>query len=255
MYFSGNDQHIAKGNWRTGLAIATSPMGPFRVQNDLMGNYLNGGTAVWQGRLWHVVEDKPVEGPDIQSELAWSTDGIHWHRKLLLPAFVTNGVAYRGADFFLEPEGSHLNLYMLAVPPSGGIGRSLAFTSYANGHWSDFHINLDISKVADLRWASADLGEPATFEVANKHYLLFVGLAENKLTRSIGLARKSGSDWQICTDVPATPNGSRWGAASSIDPTPLIVGKRLYLYYGATRTAGFPSNLGGSIVVRVFTEH
>ena len=192
MYFSGNDSHSAKGDWRTGLAIATSPTGPFHVQTGLEGDYLNGGTTVWRGRLWHVVENKPVEGPDIQSELAWSTDGVHWHHESFLPGFTADGVTYRGADFFLTPKGPHLSLYMLAVPPNGGIGRSLAFASYANGRWSDFHINLGINTVAALDWANADLGEPATFDSGDKHYLLFVGLAEDKLTRSIGLARRVG---------------------------------------------------------------
>jgi hypothetical protein len=254
MYFSGNDRHIAKGDWRTGIAVATSPTGPFRVQGNLRANYLNGGTTVWQGLLWHLVEDKPVEGPDIRSELAWSSDGIHWHHRTYLPGFTTDGVTYRGADFFLEPKGSQLGVYMLAVPPGGGIGRSLAFASYADEHWSDFHILVDIRAVAALNWASADLGEPATFYVGKKHYLLFVGLARNDLTRSIGLMSELKTGWDLCSDSPATPNSAPWGPASSIDPSPLTVGKRLYIYYGATRTAGFPSNLGGSVVVRSFNE-
>ena len=93
-----------------------------------------------------------------------------------------------------------------------------------------------------MPWASADLGEPATFSVAGSHHLLFVGLAEPSLTRSIGLASESTTGWTVCSDTPATPNGAHWGPASSIDPSPLIVGNRLYLYYGATRTNGFGAN-------------
>ncbi len=255
MYFSGNDRHTAEGEWREGLAVAKSPAGPFRVQYGLKGDYLNGGTTAWQERLWHVVEDNPIEGTDIRSELASSNDGVHWHRRAFLPSFTTQGVTYRGADFFLEPEGSRLGIYMLAVPPAGGIGRSIGFASYASGHWSPFHIILSIHTVAALPWASGDLGEPATFSVAGKYYLLFVGLAHNKLTRSIGLAHRTSTGWAVCNDAPATSNGARWGPASSIDPSPLVVGNRLYLYYGATQTAGLSANLGGSIGVRIFTEH
>lgn len=252
MYFSGNDIHTQAGNWRTGLAVAQSPIGPFYVQKDLKGNYLNGGTTVWHGRLWHIVEENPIEGPNIRSELASSSDGIHWRHESFLPGFTAAGITYHGADFFLEPEGSRLDLYMLAVPPGGGIRRSLGVASYTAGHWSDFHIILPISAVARLPWASADLGEPATFSVAGNHYLLFVGLAEPSLTRSIGLASESATGWTVCNDTPATLNGARWGSASSIDPSPLIVGDRLYLYYGATKTNGFGANLGGSVGVRVF---
>ncbi len=255
MYFSGNDRHTAQGEWRTGLAIATSPTGPFRVQGDLEGNYLNGGTTVWHGRLWHVVEDNPVEGSKVRSELASSSDGIHWRHESFLPGFTFAGITYRGADFFLEPESSRLGVYMLAVPPGGGIGRSLGFASYADGHWSSSHIILSIHAVAPLPWTSADLGEPATFHVGDQHYLLFVGLAQkDKETRSIGLARESATGWDVCSDAPATPNGARWGPASSIDPSPLIVGDHLYLYYGATRVNGLAANLGGSVGERVFAE-
>ena len=245
MYFSGNDRHTPHGEWRTGLAIATSPTGPFRVQGDLDGNYLNGGTTVWHGRLWHVVEDNPIEGPKIRSELASSSDGIHWRHESSLPGFTSSGITYHGADFFLEPRWLTTRRYMLAVPPNGGIGRSLGFASYADGHWSDFRIILSIHTVASLPWASADLGEPSTFDVRDQHYLLFVGLAQkDKLTRSIGLARQSGSGWSVCTDTPATPNGAGWGPASSIDPSPVTVGDRLYLYFGATRVSGLAANLG-----------
>ena len=145
LYFSGNDSHTAKGNWRTGLAISRSPTGPFRVQRDLAGNYLNGGTTVWHGRLWHVVEDNPIDGTDIQGTLASSNDGVHWHRQTLLPSFTVDGVTYHGADFFLESQGSSLGVYMLAVPPGGGIGRSLGFASYSDGRWSPFRVILSIT--------------------------------------------------------------------------------------------------------------
>jgi hypothetical protein len=254
MYFSGNDRHTANGEWHTGLAVAASPTGPFRVQDNIEGNYLNGGTTVWQGHLWHVVENNPVQGTDVHSELSISSDGIHWHHQASLPGFTTKGITYRGADFFLEPEGTRLGVYMLAVPSAGGIGRSLAFASFSNGHWSGFHIILNIKSVASLHWASADLGEPATFYAGDTHNLLFVGLAQHKLTRSIGLARESTTGWIVCSNVPATSNTARWGPASSIDPSPLIVDSRLYLYYGATRTAGLAANLGGSISVRIFAQ-
>jgi hypothetical protein len=254
MYFSGNDRHTAQGNWQTGLAVSRSPTGPFRVQKTLVGNYLNGGTAVWHDRLWHVVEDNPADTPDIQSELASSSDGIHWRHESYLPEFSTPDATYHGADFFLESEGQRLGVYMLAVPPSGGIERSLGFASYASGRWSHFHIILGIKAAASLPWASADLGEPASYYIKGSHYLFFVGLGQDKLTRSIGLARESLANWSVCRDTPAIPNGTRWGPASSIDPSPLIVANRLYLYYGATKSSGLAANLGGSIGVRVFAH-
>lgn len=250
MYFSGNDRDNAQGNWRTGLAVASSPLGPFRVQRSLEGNYLNGGTTVWHGRLWHVVEDNP----DDRGELASSSDGIHWRHESFLPGLKVAGVTYRGADFSLEPDGSRLGVYMLAVPPTGGIGRSLGLAFYAAGRWADFRIILSIKAVAGLPWASADLGEPAAYYVAGKHYLLFVGLDQANLVRSIGLARESATGWSVCDVGPALPNGAPWGPASSIDPSPVVEGNRLYIYYGATKQNGLVANLGGAIGVRSFVE-
>jgi len=248
MFFSGNNQHTEEGNWRTGLAVASSPTGPFRVDSSLEGKYLNGGTTVWHGRLWHVVEDNP----DYRGELASSLDGITWRHESFLPGLKYGGITYHGADFFLESEGSRLGVYMLLVPPTGGLGRSLGFASYSGGHWSDFHIILSIRAVARLAWASADLGEPAAFYWSGSHYLLFVGLNRTNRNRSIGLARESSTGWSVCDDRPALPNGVPWGPASSIDPSPLVVGNRLYVYYGATRINGLAADLGGAIGVRVF---
>ena len=250
MYFSGNDRRTPGGSWRTGLATSSSPNGPFRVQSSLEGNYLNGGTTLWHGRLWHLVEDNP----NGRGELASSTNGLTWHHVAFLPHFRHAGTTYHGADFFLEPERSGLGVYMLAVPPGDELGRSLAFVFYARGRWTDFHIVLGIRAVARLAWSRADLGEPAVFYWGGMHYLLFVGLTPITLTRSIGLARESAAGWVVCDSKPAVRNGVAWGAGSSIDPSPLIRGNRLYLYYGATKTNGLAANLGGAILVRVYAK-
>jgi hypothetical protein len=248
LYFSGNASPKPLGAWQTGLAVASSPTGPFHVVAGFRGNYLNGGTTVWDGRLWHLVEDNPA----YRGELASSDNGITWRHESFLPRFAEAGVTYSGADFFVEPEGRRLGVYMLAVSRSGKIGRSLAFVSYADGHWSGFHIILSIKAVAHLPWARADLGEPAAYHGTGTHYLLFVGLKRIGLIRSIGLAKQTITGWRVCGDTPALSNKSTWGAASAVDPSPLVVGQRLYLYYGATKRNGLNADLGGAIVVRVF---
>jgi hypothetical protein len=250
MYFSGNNQPTANGNWRTGVAIARSPTGPFRIQATFQGNYLNGGTAVWRGQLWHAVE----LNPNFRGELASSSDGIHWRHESYVPAFTRRGRRYTGADFFLEADGKRLEVYMLAVPSTGGIGRSLAVASYSNGRWTKPRIILDVASFATISWARADLGEPAAFHAGGQHYLLFVGLSRD-LTRSIGLARQDNGAWVSCSSTRALPNDAPWGGASSIDPSPLVLRDRLYLYYGGTRTKGLAADLGGSIGVRVFVLH
>jgi hypothetical protein len=204
MYFSGNDSHTENGRWRTGLAVASSPTGPFRVHGNIKGDYFNGGTTAWHRRLWHVVEDNP----NLRAELASSSDGIRWRHESFLSAFSQAGLTYHGADFFLEDDGSQLNVYMLAYPPSGGIGRSLAFAAYASGPWSDFHIILSIKAVARLHWASADLGEPAVYDSGGRRDLLFVGLDGS--TR-IGLHTRQRRAGMSATKCPSCEVGPRGG--------------------------------------------
>jgi hypothetical protein len=246
MYFSGNDQHTEQGNWRTGLAIASSPVGPFRV-TTLKGDYLNGGTTVWHGRLWHLVE----RNPDLRGELAVSRDGVHWAHVSYLPSFTSRGSKLLGADFFLEPQGGRLGAYMLMYPPSGGIGRSLGYTTYFGGRWAPLRLVLPISAVAADRWASADLGEPSAFSWGGRRYMLFVGLQLAGRRRTVGLAVRANGGFRVCGIAFA--NNAPWGTASAIDPTPLVQGRRLYVYYGATRTNGLAADLGGAIGVREFS--
>src|SRR3954447_12084002 len=52
MFFSGNNVRTFGGDWRTGVATARSPRGPFRVRPGLPGDFVNGGTAVFRRRFW-----------------------------------------------------------------------------------------------------------------------------------------------------------------------------------------------------------
>jgi hypothetical protein len=72
LFFSGNRDHSAAGIWRTGVATARSPLGPFRVRHGLEGRFLNGGTALWHGRFWQATESY-----DYGAVLMSSADGLH----------------------------------------------------------------------------------------------------------------------------------------------------------------------------------
>ena len=153
--------------------------------------------------------------------------------------------------FLAGTTGLALGRLYAARPPQGGIRRSWDLRP-APPDTGLTAIILPISAVASMPWASADLGEPATFSVAGNDYLLFVGLAEPSLIRSIGHASESATGWNCLQRFSRHPQRSTLGSCQSIDPSPLIVGDRLYLYYGATKTNGFGANLGGSVGVRVF---
>src|SRR4051794_36535798 len=76
--------------------------------------------------------------------------------------------------------------------------------------------------------------------------------AAGDATRTIGLARRSRSGWKRCSLAPLIGSGSPWGPAVSIDPSVLVEGRRMYVYYGAGSGTSIAANLGSAIGVRVY---
>ena len=244
MFFSGNDVHTPAGDWRTGVATAARPGGPFYVRSWLRGNFLNGGTAVWRGRFWQAYSHNRRGG-----ELAVSKDARHWRRVSSIPHLASRGWPV-SADYFLERRRGGLRLYMLVRSATVGLHGSLASIDWRRGQWS--HLRVLLSPGIQL-WENADLGEPASIRLPGRHLLLYTATASADATRSIGIAvRGAGGRWARCGSLPLISPGARWGPAVSIDPSPLRVGRRLFVYYGGGSGRSIASDLDGAIGVRVY---
>lgn len=244
MFFSGNDVHTPAGDWRTGVATATRPGGPFRVRNWLRGNFLNGGTAVWRGRFWQAYSHNRRGG-----ELAVSSDARHWRRVSAIPDLSSRGWPV-SADYFVERRRAGLRVYMLVRSSPVGLNGSLASIDWRHGRWGRFRVLLSPGRQP---WENADLGEPATIGLPDRRLLLYTATASADAIRSIGLAvRDTDGSWARCGTSPLIAPGAAWGPAISIDPSPLREGRRLYVYYGAGTGNSIASDLDGAIGVRVY---
>jgi hypothetical protein len=244
MYFSGNSVPSAdRPRWKTGLAVATHPMGPFRLDSRFRGAYLNGGTAIWRGRLWHLVE----HGPASANELAVSTDGRRWRHVAWLPSFRLGRTAVVGSDFYLAVERGELAAYMFLVRPKP---TSSAFTigrvRFDGRRWNSF---APVLRHQPSRWYEAyDLGEPAVFRSSRGLAMLYVGTAADGV-RSISMAVLRNGKWIRCANNPLISPGSGWARTIAIDPSVLRAGATTYVYYGGAPTKGLGSDLGGAIGV------
>ena len=96
-----------------------------------------------------------------------------------------------------------------------------------------------------------DLGEPAVFTLGGRSLMLYGGLRQSGEPRQIGLAYRDGAAWRRC---PGTTHRRRQGPYrnNAIDPEPLIVGGRLYLFFGGGDHPSLGGNMNGRILVRVY---
>jgi hypothetical protein len=240
MFFSGNPVQSANGDWRTGVAIAKRPLGPFRVDRRLKGRFLNGGTTVSGGRLLQATSALDRKLP----ALLTSRDGVNWRR---FGAFPEGSGWHTGqADFFLDQRQDWLDAYFLARPAGAQFYGSIAKARYRNGRWYGF--NRIIAPSPKL----IDLGEPAVFRAGGSTYLLYVGLKPTGGPRNIYLAKQEGHKWVSCGSQPFIAAKRSWYEQNAIDPTPLVRGNRLYVYFGGGVVPSIGAGMNGTIGVRIY---
>jgi hypothetical protein len=250
MYFSGNSVPSAtQPKWVTGLAVASHPMGPFRVDARFRGHYLNGGTTLWRGRLWHLVEVIP----GAVSELANSVDGRTWHHVAWLPSFVSNGAQVVGADFSLVVERGELvaSMFLVHTRPLGS-AFALGRVHFDGRRWHGFETIL--RRDASLPYEAYDVGEPEVFKAATGETAMLYGATAIDNVRSIAMALLRHGRWVRCGNNPVIRAGAAWAQTIAIDPTVLRIGSVNYVYYGGASSTGFSSNLGGAIGVARFVD-
>jgi hypothetical protein len=250
MYFSGNSVSSAiRPRWVTGLAVASHPMGPFRVDTRFRGSYLNGGTTLWRGHLWHLVE---VQQGAV-NELADSVNGRTWHHIAWLPTFASDGEKLTGADFSLFVERGELvaSMFLVHAQPLGS-AFALGRVHFDGRHWHGFETVL--RRDASLPYEGYDVGEPDVFEtVGGETAMLYAATATNDV-RSIAMALLRQGRWVRCANNPVIRPGAPWAHTIAIDPSVLRIGLNTYVYYGGALTAGLGSGLDGAIGVARFAD-
>ena len=242
LFFSGNSARIDAGEWRTGLAASPSPKGPFLVDRRVRKSFFNGGTVVKRGSLLHAAN---VPGRR-EAILFKSASGRAWREAGAMPAPQEPSWRFWPSDLYLRSRGLGLDAWFAGRPAPEGA--DIGFARYESGRWSGF---ARVLRRDPANWDGADLGEPAVFRVGGRAYMLYVGQGGAGRSRQIGLARREPGGWRRCSDRPFIPIGGR-ARLNAIDPEPLVLGKRLYVYYGAGQTASQGGNMSGVILLRTY---
>ena len=242
LFFSGNSVRHDAGVWQTGLATSRSPGGPYSVEQRVSANFYNGGTATVAGRLIHGANVNGRREPFLFT----SRNGRRWRVIGRMPTPTGPSWRFLQSDLYLRARGRGVDVYFAGRPAAEGA--DLGVARYVSGRWR----NVSIILKRDLRrWDGADLGEPAVFGVGGRRYMLYVGMAERTLQAG-RLAYQAGRRWLPCSDRPLIPIGGQFAPKNAIDPEPLVVGDRLFLFYGAGRTDSQGGNMNGRIVVRTY---
>jgi hypothetical protein len=240
MFFSGNDRpDLHEGHWRTGLAIARRPMGPFYITHRAFP-FLNGGT-IWDGQHFYQAASETQD--QWRGAIYRSRTAERWTRLVSVPT--SPGWSALRTDFYLQRRRYGLGVYFAGR--RGFVGADIGVTTLRASIWSPARIVL---RRRPGSWEGFDLGEPAVFRARSQRYLLYAGMARDGGPRRVGLAHWEGSRWQRC----GRPfiRLSRHYPQNAIDPEPLVEDGRLYVYFGGGERASAFGAMNGTIWVRAY---
>lgn len=240
--------------WHTGLA--TSPDG---IHWDKQGRVLSPDPRTWEGSYiaangsalacgdelcyWYVAgpEDRPRIG------LARSRDGRSWPKEpdpVLEPGPYRSWDEYGVADPYVIRVEPYYYLYYLGQDRARrqrlGVARS------SDGiRWQKLRANPILESGDTGAFDEEALGEPAVWAADGFYWMLYTGLNVAQ-ERRLGLARsKDGVRW---TKLPAVFGGSAaWDAKTICDPTVLVEGGVVRVWFGGGDAARRDSNLNGAI--------
>jgi predicted GH43/DUF377 family glycosyl hydrolase len=249
-FYSGFDGKT----WHTGMAI--SPDGThWRKLGKILsprpdtweGSYIaaNGAALFERGEFFYWYVAGPRETPKIG--LAQSLDGREWTKRPA-PALETGPRGSwdeRGvADPYVVRIGDSLYMYYLGQDRARrqrlGVARS------ADGvRWQKLRANPVMELGADGAFDENGLGEPAVWQSHGKYWMLYTG-RDRKEYRRLGLARSTdGVTWE---KLPGSFAGAeRWNEKVICDPSVLIEGDTIRVWFGGGDAASPDENLHGQI--------
>src|SRR6266536_4579772 len=134
MFFSGNAEHAARGDWRTGVAVSRSPSGPFRVLPGIAAPFLNGGTRVFRNTLAQVATPT-----DFSQPVMYRTTNLRsWQASPPMPAPPLGMWNALQSDPYYDLSG---RVYFAGRPgPSGADIESRRYVD--SGHWGKARVEL-----------------------------------------------------------------------------------------------------------------
>jgi predicted GH43/DUF377 family glycosyl hydrolase len=252
-FYSGFDGK----SWRTGLATSSDG-----VQWRKHGSILSPRPDTWEGSYiaangsalldrdeflyWYVAG--PREAPRIG--LAHSPDGEQWTRRPTTPVLGTGPRGSWDERGVADPDvlrvGDWLYMYYLGQDRASrqrlGVARS-----HDGVHWQKLRVNPVLEMGEDGAFDENGLGEPAVWQSHGKYWMLYTG-RDRKEYRRLGLARSTdGVTWE---KLPGSFAGSeRWNEKVICDPSVLIEGDSIRVWFGGGDAASPDENLHGHIGV------
>jgi predicted GH43/DUF377 family glycosyl hydrolase len=254
--YSGFDGHT----WHTGLASSEdgrewtrkgkvlSPDAPTWEASYIAGN---GSAVAFEDRFWYWYVSGPKERPRLGLARSGLTnnsgDFQNWSkepRPVLEPGPYQSWDEYGVADPYAIRIGAYFYMYFLGQDRARrqrlGVARS------ADGvRWDKLRSNPILELGGDGAFDEAGLGEPAVWNSHGFYWMLYTGRDVHE-NRRMGLARSTdGVRW---TKLPAVFVGSQaWDAKVICDPTVLVEGGTIRVWFGGGDVASPDENLHGRI--------
>ena len=219
------------------MAVSRSPLGPFRVLRRNW-EFVNGGTLVRGGRLWQAATTP--SGPALMR----SETGLRWQTVAPVPRFPDWRAVV--SDFSLRAWGDGIQAYFAGR--AGPTGADIGTVSFRDGRWRDWQLLLGREAVIG---DGSDLGEPVVFRYGGRTLMVY-GRMRADYVRELALAYRRQGVWQKCPRPFFTAPATGWYRRNVIDPEPLVMGDRLYLYFGGGIASSLGGDMDGRIGVRVY---
>jgi predicted GH43/DUF377 family glycosyl hydrolase len=248
--YSGYDGKM----WHTGVASSSDGITWTKKAKMLSpeagtweGDYIaaNGTALSDQGRYfyWYQAGRRPQIG------LATSNDGQHWtkHWKPVLNTGPSGSWDERGAaDPHVIKEGWGYYMYYLGQDRARrqrlGVARSEDGITWAK-HRDSPILELGAPGAFD----ELGLGEPAVWSQHGWYWMLYTGRDRNEYRR-LGLARsRDGISWSRVTDEPVLSGAHEWDSKVVCDPSVLVDGDIVRVWFGGGNNAEPAENLNGQI--------
>jgi len=208
------------------------------------GSYIaaNGSALLYGGRFWYWYQAGPRDAPRIG--LARSADAQKWRKE---PAPVLQPGPYRSwdecgvADPYAIRAGSHFYLYYLGQDRARPTRQRIGVARSSDGlHWEKLRTN----PVLELD-GEAGLGEPAVWMSHGFWWMLYT-VRDFAEIRRLGMARSTdGVHWRKLPRVIA--GSAQWNSKVLCDPTVLVEGNEIRVWFGGGNVASPDENLNGQI--------
>ena len=248
--------------WHTGLASSEDGQAWTRKGKVLSpdsqtweAGYIaaNGSALVHDHRFWYWYVAGPKGRPRLG--LARSDDWLNWRketRPVLEPGPYGSWDEYGVADPYvirIEPF-----FYMYFLGQDRARRQRLGVARSADGvHWEKLRSNPILELGEDGAFDENGLGEPAVWQSNGFYWILYTGRDVHE-NRRMGLARSTdGIHW---TRLPAVFAGTEsWDARVVCDPTVLVEGGIVRVWFGGGDRASPDENLHGQIGYGVLEPH